>query len=237
MTVAEMIKKTRTDCHMTQEEYGRKFGVTRQTVSSWENARSMPDLQMLIDICNTYHISLDALLNEDQAFVEKIDYYSRYRKWVKIILSCVAAVALILAVTLVGWQAKANRANEAFSEAALQMGFVMEDGHYVLRSEDGIYALPNQKLPFLKGQFNAQYSEAFLNIGEAEVEIHLYYGEDVTVEWNHYRSVKGHIDSAGRFVIEDNSLNEKEWAQYTAHEKDIHRAIEKLRIIHQTAYR
>ena len=35
-----------------QEEYGTKLGVSRQTVSSWENGRSMPDLQMLIDICN-----------------------------------------------------------------------------------------------------------------------------------------------------------------------------------------
>ena len=63
MTVAEMIKKTRTEANMTQEEYGSKFGVTRQTVSSWENERSLPDLQMLIDICNTYHVSLDKLLN------------------------------------------------------------------------------------------------------------------------------------------------------------------------------
>lgn len=59
MTVAEMIKKTRTEANMTQGEYGAKFGVSRQTVSSWENGRSLPDLQMLIDICNTYHVSLD----------------------------------------------------------------------------------------------------------------------------------------------------------------------------------
>ena len=57
MTVAEMIKKTRTEANMTQGEYGAKFGVSRQTVSSWENGRSLPDLQMLIDICNTYHVS------------------------------------------------------------------------------------------------------------------------------------------------------------------------------------
>ena len=37
MTVAEMIKKTRTEANMTQGEYGEKFGVSRQTVSSWEN--------------------------------------------------------------------------------------------------------------------------------------------------------------------------------------------------------
>ena len=56
MTVAEMIKKTRTEANMTQGEYGAKFGVSRQTVSSWENGRSLPDLQMLIDILSLIHI-------------------------------------------------------------------------------------------------------------------------------------------------------------------------------------
>lgn len=51
MTIAEMIKKTRQDNNMTQEEYANKFGVTRQTVSSWENEKSMPDLQLIITIC------------------------------------------------------------------------------------------------------------------------------------------------------------------------------------------
>ena len=41
MTIAEMIKKTRQDNNMTQEEYANKFGVTRQTVSSWENEKSI----------------------------------------------------------------------------------------------------------------------------------------------------------------------------------------------------
>lgn len=40
MTVGEMIKQTRIDSNMTQEEYGLKFGVTRQTVSSWETGVS-----------------------------------------------------------------------------------------------------------------------------------------------------------------------------------------------------
>ena len=72
MTIAEMIKKTRLDNNITQEEYAKKFGVTRQTVSSWENGKSLPDLQLIITICNTYNLSLDALLNEDQKYVNKI---------------------------------------------------------------------------------------------------------------------------------------------------------------------
>lgn len=72
MTIAEMIKKTRLDNNITQEEYAQKFGVTRQTVSSWENGKSLPDLQLIITICNTYNLSLDALLNEDKIYVKKI---------------------------------------------------------------------------------------------------------------------------------------------------------------------
>ena len=104
MTVAEMIKKTRTEANMTQEEYGAKFGVSRQTVSSWENERSLPDLQMLIDICNTYHVSLDKLLNEDKEFVEKIDFYHKYQKVMRFVGICLAAGVLIFALIFTNWK-------------------------------------------------------------------------------------------------------------------------------------
>lgn len=100
MTVAEMIKKTRTEANMTQGEYGAKFGVSRQTVSSWENGRSLPDLQMLIDICNTYHVSLDKLLNEDKEFVEKIDFYNKYKKAIRLVGMCLWLVCLYLQLYL-----------------------------------------------------------------------------------------------------------------------------------------
>ena len=77
---------TRQDNNMTQEEYANKFGVTRQTVSSWENEKSMPDLQLLITICNTYNFSLDSLLNEDHKFVSKIDMTQKIFRTLKRIL-------------------------------------------------------------------------------------------------------------------------------------------------------
>ena len=120
MTVAEMIKQTRTESNMTQEEYGLKFGVTRQTVSSWENERSLPDLQMLIDICNTYHISLDKLLNEDKEFVEKIDFYSKYKKVIKLLGMCLATCFLIFAVVLIHWKITETKMNQDFEIKAEQ---------------------------------------------------------------------------------------------------------------------
>ena len=49
------------------------FHVTRQTVSNWENNKSYPDLQMLIDISNKFEISLDTLIKEDSKMVKTID--------------------------------------------------------------------------------------------------------------------------------------------------------------------
>ena len=47
--------------------------MTRQTVSNWENEKSYPDLQMLIDISNQFEISLDTLIKEDSKMVKTID--------------------------------------------------------------------------------------------------------------------------------------------------------------------
>lgn len=121
MTVAEMIKKTRTEANMTQEEYGSKFGVTRQTVSSWENERSLPDLQMLIDICNTYHVSLDKLLNEDKEFVEKIDFYSKYKKAIRVLGVCLVAGLLIFAIIFINWKITEENMNQTFETNAKKL--------------------------------------------------------------------------------------------------------------------
>lgn len=58
---------------ITQEEFGRLFHVTQQTVSNWENEKSYPDLQMLVDMSDQFGISLDVLLKEDSNMVKTID--------------------------------------------------------------------------------------------------------------------------------------------------------------------
>ena len=65
MNIGTQIKKRRKEKRITHEEIGQIFHVTRQTVSNWENEKSYPDLQILIDISNRFDISLDAfkLLN------------------------------------------------------------------------------------------------------------------------------------------------------------------------------
>ena len=46
MNIGTQILKIRNEKGLTQEEFGKIFHVTRQTVSNWENEKSYPDLQI-----------------------------------------------------------------------------------------------------------------------------------------------------------------------------------------------
>ena len=46
MNIGEKIRTYRRNCKLTQKELGEKIGVSDKTISSWENSRTMPDLEM-----------------------------------------------------------------------------------------------------------------------------------------------------------------------------------------------
>lgn len=73
MDISNQILNIRKEEKLTQEEFGKLFYVTRQTVSNWENGKTYPDLQTLVDISNQFEISLDLLLKGDSKMVKVID--------------------------------------------------------------------------------------------------------------------------------------------------------------------
>lgn len=73
MNIGSTILHLRKDRHLTQEEFGHLFHVTRQAVSNWELGRTYPDLQTLVAISNQFNLSLDAMLKTDAALVQRID--------------------------------------------------------------------------------------------------------------------------------------------------------------------
>lgn len=237
MTVAELIKETRTNSNMTQEEYGAKLGVSRQTVSSWENGRSMPDLQMLIDICNMYHISLDKLLNEDNKFVNKIDFYGKIGKIFKIISIWLLVGSIFFICMCVRWNIIATDKNEAFASGAEEWGFALEDGIYCMEENGVYYQLPNQKLPFLKNDFNLKNSSAYLEIGTTEISINVRDEIDIfSLTFNNNRSLEGNWTETGKLNIIESTLNEKERELLEIHAQEIKEVSERLLKIHHSVY-
>lgn len=61
-SLGEALKENRIRCQMTQEFVAETLGVSRQSVSKWENGTSDPNTSNLIALAKLYKISLEELL-------------------------------------------------------------------------------------------------------------------------------------------------------------------------------
>lgn len=74
MTLGSNIQKMRKEASLSQEAFAEMFQVSRQTISNWENSKSYPNLETIIKISDSFHISLDVLLKEDLIMVKTFDH-------------------------------------------------------------------------------------------------------------------------------------------------------------------
>lgn len=65
MEISALIKKSRNESGLTQEQAAESLGVSRQTISNWENGKSYPDIISVIKMSDLYSVSLDYLLKEE----------------------------------------------------------------------------------------------------------------------------------------------------------------------------
>ena len=61
-SLGEALKENRIKCQMTQEFVAETLGVSRQSVSKWENGTSDPNTSNLIALAKLYGISAEELL-------------------------------------------------------------------------------------------------------------------------------------------------------------------------------
>lgn len=64
MTLGEKIYVLRMKNGLSQEAFGEKLGVSRQSVSKWETDQSVPELDKIVIISDLFSVSTDYLLKE-----------------------------------------------------------------------------------------------------------------------------------------------------------------------------
>ena len=74
MELGKRLKEYRNQSGMTQDDLAERLYVTRQTISSWENDKSYPDIHSLLMLGDLFSVSLDTLVKGDiEIMKEKID--------------------------------------------------------------------------------------------------------------------------------------------------------------------
>lgn len=70
--LCERIAELRDSFGITQAELGKKLGVTRSAVNSWEMGLSIPQLKHVIEMARIFNTTVDSLLNSSKQVVVDI---------------------------------------------------------------------------------------------------------------------------------------------------------------------
>ena len=65
MILADKIIRLRKKHGWSQEELAEKMQVSRQAVSKWEGAQTMPDLEKILMLSNLFGVTTDYLLKDE----------------------------------------------------------------------------------------------------------------------------------------------------------------------------
>ena len=60
--IGKRIKELRIENNLSQQQFGNLLAVSQDTVSLWENGKSLPTTENLIIIANTFKVSTDYIL-------------------------------------------------------------------------------------------------------------------------------------------------------------------------------
>ncbi len=103
MTFGSKLKKLRTENDLTQDELAEKLLVTRTAVSKWETDKGFPNIDSLKLIANTFGITIDELISdedmENSKILEKKEAQKFYMLAMIFLLTTIAAA-------LLGWYLK-----------------------------------------------------------------------------------------------------------------------------------
>lgn len=106
MYLSKNIYKLRSQHKMSQEDLADALGVSRQSVSKWENGNAVPDLDKLVKMAELFDVSLDHLVNSDvsvsikesnpEPFIAGGQSSASMQKIVGVILLCVGILIFLM---------------------------------------------------------------------------------------------------------------------------------------------
>ena len=67
MTFSDKLIALRRKAGWSQEELAERLNVSRQSVSKWEGAQSMPDIDKIVQLSSLFSVTTDYLLKDGQA--------------------------------------------------------------------------------------------------------------------------------------------------------------------------
>ena len=183
MNLGNKIQEIRKKNKMSQEEFAEVFNVTRQTISSWENSKSYPDIETLIKLSDKFDISLDILLKEDKVMIKEMDKerknYRKIKKMLFILCSLLIILGIISGIKYVSFSKRydevKNEIEPKYYQTLKDYKFEKKDRLYTLKVSDNVkFVAGSQEMPSKKDRvlhFYAKFLYAYIDNDNSTIEI------------------------------------------------------------------
>ncbi|HGO5250857.1 TPA: helix-turn-helix transcriptional regulator [Staphylococcus aureus] len=103
MNLSKQIKKYRERDGYSQEYLAEKLYVSRQSISNWENDKSLPDIHNLLMMCELFNVTLDDLVKGTIPFVPDIKVQRSLNLWAYVMLIFMTLAAILTGPLIVYW--------------------------------------------------------------------------------------------------------------------------------------
>lgn len=111
--IGQFIKAIRKEKNLTQREAAERMGISEKTVSKWETGNELPEVSLMLPLCNLLGISVNELLSgerlDEKQYFEKAEQNimslmeERANAKKKLVLTAlVALITVLAAATLIG---------------------------------------------------------------------------------------------------------------------------------------
>ena len=64
--LSDQIRKYRKEKGLSQDELAEKLGVSRQSISLWENGQTQPTIENILALARIFNVSTDAILGNTE---------------------------------------------------------------------------------------------------------------------------------------------------------------------------
>lgn len=161
--IGRFIAETRKSKNLTQKQLAEKLSISDKTVSKWECGKGLPDVTIMLDLCEELQITVNDLLTGE--IVSKIDYQKKAEENMmnlmkenqenkkRMILSVICAVITIIAtcslVVIASYIEMPVIARVAVIILALVTGVFGIEAAAVLEVKAGYYECPHCKALFV----------------------------------------------------------------------------------------
>lgn len=196
MAFSQKLQEYRKAEKLSQEELAHRLGVSRQSVSKWEQGLSFPETEKLIELSSMMHISIDALLKEDSLSLgepEAIHTPVR-RRWLIFLLLALLIMAVAALVFMAG---KINSPKISSQEQTLAENEAEKNPQEITITPDGL-GIPE---PGLENKYLHDLQRWFFDFAQ---EYRLDY-------MPHFTQSEGAPEDSGEYLYWAYAINADHW--------------------------